>query len=96
MAAAAESGSRWRAGGYWVVTVLVAYELVASSIWAVVGTEYAATNLTRLGYPLYFWGANHINLQTGYAGVAILSLDEFLSQYALPNDFNNAFSSFAL
>jgi hypothetical protein len=38
---------------YWVATVLVAFELVASFIWVLVGTQYVTANLTRLGYPLY-------------------------------------------
>jgi hypothetical protein len=39
---------------YWLATVFVAFELVASMIWVLVGTEYVTANLTHLGYPLYF------------------------------------------
>src|SRR5262249_50201296 len=45
---------RIRIVAYWVVTLLVAYELVASAIGVLVGTEYVTANLTHLGYPLYF------------------------------------------
>jgi hypothetical protein len=38
---------------YWIFTSLVAFELVASATWALVGTEYVATTLKHLGYPLY-------------------------------------------
>jgi DoxX-like family len=42
-----------RLAGYWITTVVVAFELVASFIWVVVGTQYVANNLTHLGYPHY-------------------------------------------
>jgi DoxX-like family len=42
-----------RVAGYWITTVLVTFELVASFIWVVVGTQYVVNNLTHLGYPLY-------------------------------------------
>jgi hypothetical protein len=42
-----------RLGVYWVATVLVAFELVASFIWVVVGTQYVTNNLKHLGYPLF-------------------------------------------
>jgi hypothetical protein len=44
---------RIRIVAYWIVTLLVAYELVASFIWVLVGTKYVAANLMHLGYPLY-------------------------------------------
>jgi hypothetical protein len=44
---------RIRIVAYWIVTLLVAYELVASVIWVLAGTEYVTANLTHLGYPLY-------------------------------------------
>jgi hypothetical protein len=47
-------GHTTRIVAYWIVTLLVAFELVASFIWAVVGTQYVTATLTRLGYPLYF------------------------------------------
>src|SRR5262245_17388666 len=42
-----------RVAGYWITTLLVTFELVASFIWVLVGTQYVANNLTHLGYPLY-------------------------------------------
>jgi hypothetical protein len=42
-----------RVVAYWIVTFFVAFELVASSIWAIVGTEYVNRTLTHLGYPFY-------------------------------------------
>lgn len=42
-----------RLGVYWIATVLVAFELVASFIWVVVGTQYVTINLKHLGYPLF-------------------------------------------
>jgi DoxX-like family len=38
---------------FWMATVLVGFELVASFIWVVVGTQYVAANLRHLGYPPY-------------------------------------------
>jgi hypothetical protein len=38
---------------YWITTVLLAFELVASFIWVVVGTQYVTVNLRHLGYPLF-------------------------------------------
>jgi hypothetical protein len=38
-----------RVVAYWIVTFFVAFELVASSIWAIVGTEYVNRTLTHLG-----------------------------------------------
>jgi DoxX-like family len=38
---------------YWIVTLLVAFEMVASFIWVLVGTNYVAANLRHLGYPMY-------------------------------------------
>jgi hypothetical protein len=45
---------RTRIVAYWIVTVLVAFELVASFIWVLVGTQYVTSNLAHLGYPPYF------------------------------------------
>src|SRR5262245_20753768 len=42
-----------RLAGYWITTVLVTFELVASFVWGLVGTRYVVNNLTHLGYPLY-------------------------------------------
>jgi hypothetical protein len=42
-----------RLAGYCITTVLVTFELVASFIWVMVGTQYVVNNLTHLGYPLY-------------------------------------------
>ena len=38
---------------YWLATVLLTFELVASFIWVVVGTQYVTVNLRHLGYPLF-------------------------------------------
>jgi uncharacterized membrane protein YphA (DoxX/SURF4 family) len=45
---------RIRIIAYWIVTLLVAYEWVASAIWVLAGTKYVTANLRHLGYPLYF------------------------------------------
>src|SRR5262245_58644672 len=45
--------SRIRLVTYWIATVLVAFELVASFVWVLVGTRYVTVNLTHLGYPLF-------------------------------------------
>jgi hypothetical protein len=39
---------------YWIVTMLVAFELVASEVWSFLDLEYVRVNLARLGYPPYF------------------------------------------
>lgn len=51
---AAARTDRIRIVAYWIATLLVAFELVASAIWVIVGTQYVAANLAHLGYPLYF------------------------------------------
>jgi hypothetical protein len=38
---------------YWFFTALVAYEMVAGALWAVLQLEYPRANLARLGYPHY-------------------------------------------
>lgn len=45
--------SKSRLVAYWFVTLVVTFELVASFIWALVGTKYVDDTLTQLGYPLY-------------------------------------------
>jgi DoxX-like family len=44
---------RIRIVAYWIVTLLVAFEMVASFIWVLVGTKYVAANPKHLGYPMY-------------------------------------------
>ena len=39
--------------GYWVFTVVVAFEMVAGSLWDLLRIEYVRAALTHLGYPLY-------------------------------------------
>ena len=38
---------------YWLFTVLVAYELAAGVLWAMLRIEYVRVTLAHLGYPLY-------------------------------------------
>jgi hypothetical protein len=38
---------------YWIFTLLVAFEMVAGSMWDLLRIEYVRVVLTRLGYPLY-------------------------------------------
>ena len=46
--------SEWaRTIGYWVLTIAVAFEMVAGGIWDVLRIEFVRVSLTRLGYPLY-------------------------------------------
>jgi hypothetical protein len=42
-----------RTVSYWFFTLLVAYEMVAGFLWAVLQLEYPLANLTHLGYPHY-------------------------------------------
>jgi hypothetical protein len=46
-----------RLAGYWITTVVVAFELVASFIWVVVGTQYVANNLTHLNRTGFLGGS---------------------------------------
>lgn len=39
--------------GFWVFTIVVAFEMVAGSLWDLLGIETVRVALTRLGYPLY-------------------------------------------
>ena len=49
-----EAVARWiRIVSYWVFTGLVAFEMVAGSLWDVLRIEYVRVVLTHLGYPLY-------------------------------------------
>ena len=38
---------------YWIVTLLVAYEMVAGGLWDLLRIEYVRGIMTHLGYPLY-------------------------------------------
>jgi hypothetical protein len=74
------------------------YRLDATTASNYFRTYLASNRMTtalrvNLTYPFYSWGANHTNLQTGYARAAVLALDDFFSQYASPENFNSAFSS---
>jgi hypothetical protein len=42
-----------RTVGYWLFTVLVAYEMVAGSIWDLLQIEFVRAVFGRLGYPNY-------------------------------------------
>ena len=44
----------WNGRGivYWVLTVFVAFEMIAGGIWDLKGIEFVRVSLTRLGYPL--------------------------------------------
>jgi uncharacterized membrane protein YphA (DoxX/SURF4 family) len=46
--------SRSRAIGYWVTTVLVAWELAMGGVWDVLRISYVREVMTHLGYPTYF------------------------------------------
>ena len=51
------SRSRWywaRTIIYWTFTVLLAFELVAGSVWNLLQIEWVHVQLNHLGYPLYF------------------------------------------
>ncbi len=50
---AGASRSRWRAVAYWGTTSVVAYEMVAGSMWDLLRIEYVREMLAHLGYPLY-------------------------------------------
>src|SRR5262249_23169694 len=54
-ATAAQRGraQRIRTVAYWFFTVLVAYEMVAGALWAVIQLDFAMANLRHLGYPPY-------------------------------------------
>lgn len=46
--------SHWqRTIAYWVLTVAVAFEMVAGGIWDLLRIEFVRVSLVRLGYPLY-------------------------------------------
>jgi hypothetical protein len=50
------SGARvhWiRTIAYWIVTLIVAYEMIAGSMWDLLQIEYVQDVLRHLGYPLY-------------------------------------------
>jgi DoxX-like family len=55
---------------YWIVTLLVAQENVAGSIWAYLRLEFITANLKHLGYPSYF--LNIIGFWQLLCAVAIL------------------------
>ena len=42
-----------RAIGYWLFTILVAFEMAAGALWDLLSIEYVRAVLTHLGYPLY-------------------------------------------
>jgi hypothetical protein len=50
---AGASGSRWRLVAHWGTTSVVAYEMVAGSMWDLLRIEYVRMILAHLGYPLY-------------------------------------------
>jgi DoxX-like family len=50
---ACASKSRWRIVAYWGTTSVVAYEMVAGSMWDLLRIEYVRVMLAHLGYPLY-------------------------------------------
>ena len=45
---------RVRTIGYWLCTLIVAWEMIAGSIWDLLRIEYVRVVMTHLGYPLYF------------------------------------------
>jgi DoxX-like family len=45
--------SRSRTVAYWAFTLIVAWEMVAGSMWDLLRIEYVRVVLTHLGYPLY-------------------------------------------
>ncbi len=48
------SGGAWlRPAGYWLLTVLVSFELTAGALWDLLSIELVRTDLAHLGYPLY-------------------------------------------
>jgi hypothetical protein len=44
---------RLRAIGYWLPTVIVAWEMIAGSMWDLLRIEFVRTIFAHLGYPLY-------------------------------------------
>ena len=42
-----------RAVLYWLLTIVVAFEMAAGGLWDLIRIEYVRVILTRLGYPLY-------------------------------------------
>jgi hypothetical protein len=44
---------RGRIVAYWIFTLIVAWEMVAGSMWDLLRIEYVRVVLTHLGYPLY-------------------------------------------
>ena len=42
-----------RSIAYWLLTVLLAFELAAGALWDLLRIEYVRVALTQLGYPLY-------------------------------------------
>jgi len=42
-----------RAIAYWMLTVAVAFEMVAGGVWDLLRIEFVRVSLVRLGYPLY-------------------------------------------
>jgi hypothetical protein len=53
-AAAGFDRNRVRAIAYWTVTLPVAFENAAGSVWVMMRIEYLHAMLTHLGYPQYF------------------------------------------
>lgn len=39
--------------GYWVLTLIIAFEMVAGSMWDLLRVEYVRTVFAHLGYPIY-------------------------------------------
>ena len=47
--------SAWvRAIAYWLLTIVVAFEMAAGSLWDLLRIEYVRVVITHLGYPIYF------------------------------------------
>ncbi|HEY1964747.1 MAG TPA: DoxX family protein [Acidobacteriaceae bacterium] len=42
-----------RTVGYWIFTLLIAYEMAAGGIWDLLRIEYVRVVLAHLGYPMY-------------------------------------------
>lgn len=52
--AAPEGRVAWaRAIAYWLLTLLVAFEMAAGAVWDLLRIEYVRVVITHLGYPLY-------------------------------------------
>jgi uncharacterized membrane protein YphA (DoxX/SURF4 family) len=49
-----ESGRSGRLIGYWIVTGLLAFELITGSVADIVRWQPMAEGMARLGYPMYF------------------------------------------